>query len=110
MTDFDESYNVDRYGFFLGLIRFSEKLAHKNQNGIHFEFLHSSGRGFSQISGSMFLHRELYNGQHQCKVKFLFIAISGICHGIFESFRGSQRAASEPMCLPTMTQAGRELH
>ena len=42
------------------------------------------------------------------KVKFLFIAISGICFGIFEGFHGSQRAAPEPMCLPTMTQAGRE--
>ena len=41
-------------------------------------------------------------------VKFLCFAIFGICLGIFEGFHGSQRAAPGPMCLPTMTQAGRE--
>ena len=40
------------------------------------------------------------------KVKFLFVAISGICLGIFKGSHGSHRAAPEPMCLPTMTQAG----
>ena len=42
------------------------------------------------------------------KVKFLFIAISGICLGIFKGSHGSHRAAPEPMCLPTMTQMGHE--
>ena len=49
---------------------------------------------------------------HYCKVKlkvkFLFTTISGICLGIFEGSHGSHRAAPEPMCLPTMTQAGSE--
>ena len=35
------------------------------------------------------------------KVKFLFIAICGICLGIFEG-------SPEHMCLPIMTQAGCE--
>ena len=45
---------------------------------------------------------------NKIKVKFLFIAISGISLGIFEGSHGSHRAQPEPMCLPTMTQAGRE--
>ena len=36
--------------------------------------------------------------------KVLFVAISGICLGIFQGYR----ATLDPMCLPTMTQAGRE--
>ena len=44
----------------------------------------------------------------QSKVKFLFIAISGIYLGIFEGSHGSYRAAPEHICLPTMTQAGCE--
>ena len=42
------------------------------------------------------------------EIKFLFIAVSEICLGIFEGFHGSHRAVPEPMCLPIMTQAGRE--
>ena len=42
------------------------------------------------------------------KLKFLFIAISGICLGIFQGSHGSHQAAPEPMCWPTMTQAGHE--
>ena len=39
---------------------------------------------------------------------FLFITISGIFLGIIKGSHGSQRAVPETMCLPTMTQAGRE--
>ena len=42
------------------------------------------------------------------KLKFLFIAIAGVCLGIFKGSHGSHRAAPKPMCLPTMTQAGHE--
>ena len=42
------------------------------------------------------------------KVKFLFIAISGICLGIFENSHGNHQATPEPMCLPSMRQAGLE--
>ena len=42
------------------------------------------------------------------EIKFLFIAISVIFLGIFYGSRGSWRALPEPICLPTMTQAGRE--
>ena len=38
-------------------------------------------------------------------LKFLFIATSGICLGIIEDSHGSHRAAPEPVCHPTMTQA-----
>ena len=44
----------------------------------------------------------------QLKKKFLFIAISGICFGIFQGSRGSHRAAPGPMCLLTITQVGCE--
>ena len=41
-------------------------------------------------------------------IMFRFIAISGICLGMFKGSHGGHRAAPELMCLPTMTQAGYE--
>ena len=64
------------------------------------------------IHGTM-LYRLICTRCNKClckflKTKFLFIAISGICLGIFEGSHGSHRAAPEPMCLPTTTRAGHE--
>ena len=52
-------------------------------------------------------HATILRDVPKCKVKFLFIVISGICLEIFEGSHTSQRTAPEPMCLPTMAQAGR---
>ena len=41
-------------------------------------------------------------------LKVLFIIIPGICLGIFKVSYGSHHTVPEPMCLPTMTQAGHE--
>ena len=55
-------------------------------------------------------HMAQWHMARGCRVKqkFLVIAISGNCLGILEGSHGSHRATLEPMCLPTMTQAGRE--
>ena len=45
---------------------------------------------------------------YKSKVNLLFIAISAIFIGKFEGSHGSHRASHEPICLPTVTQAGHE--
>ena len=66
---------------------------------------------FTKMTQALSIMKPQYYVYGYCsflKVKFLFIAISGIFLGIFKGTRGNSRAVPEPMCLPTMTQAGRE--